>query len=589
MRQFFKFMFASMLGFLVSCVLLFFVFLIIIASLVSRSSKETTIPAKSVLLIKMNEPVTDRTSENPFSSLPVKGLQYLNVLGLNDILDNIHKAGKDPNINGIFLDLSDVQLKLATLEEIRDALLEFKKTDKFIVSFADFYSQKSYYLATVADKVFIHPEGMFEWKGLDARLMFFKGTLAKLEIDMQVIRHGKFKSAVEPLIADKMSPENKEQTLSFIRSFWDHMITQIASARKLQADELNKNADELTIVKPQDALKAGMVDSLTYRDGVISWIQKKLGVDDKTKINYVGLKSYKDVPSKEKKESTKDKIAVIYASGNIIEGEGSEDNIGAEKIARAIRKARNDKTIKAIVFRVNSPGGIMVSSDVIWREIVLAKKEKPVVASFGDYAASGGYYISCEASKIIAEPTTITGSIGVFSVIPNMDKMLNNKFGITTDGVMTNKNADFISVFKPMSEFQKALLTRDVEQSYQTFISRVAAGRKLSTAQIDSIGQGRVWSGVSAQQIGLVDELGGINKAIEVAADLAKLKTYKLVNLPALKDPFSALIEQFSGDYAEEAALRAGLGEYYLYYKQISTLRELKGVQASLPFTVSIN
>jgi protease-4 len=589
MKQFFKFMFASMLGFFISIIILFFILMIIVASIVSMSSKETTIPAKSVLLVKVDEPVVERSSESPFSSLPFNGFKYLTSLGLNDILKDIDKAKSDPNISGIFLDLSDVSVNMATLEEIRQALGRFKESKKFVVSFADYYTQKSYYLASVSDKVFLHPIGMLEWKGLSAELMFFKGTLDKLDLEMQIQRHGKFKSAVEPLISDKMSPENKEQTLAFIQSFWDHMVTGVADARHLKVDDLNRLADSLSLDRAEHALKAGMVDSLTYRDGVIAWIQKKLGISSTTKINYVGLRAYNDVPSSVKKEHTKDKIAVIYASGDIIEGEGSEENIGAEKIARAIRKARNEDNVKAIVFRVNSPGGLMISSDVIWREIQMAKKVKPVVASFGDYAASGGYYISCEATKIVAQPNTITGSIGVYGIVPNMKNMVNNKLGITTDGVMTNKNSDFIPVFKPLSEYQKALLMRDVENSYQIFVSRVADGRKLSASLIDSIGQGRVWSGVTAQKLGLVDELGGIDKAIEVAAKLAGLKQYRLVDLPAQKDAFTSMIEQLSGNYQEEAAIKAKLGPYYIYYKQLMELKDLQGVQARVPFSFRID
>ncbi|MHC1705938.1 MAG: signal peptide peptidase SppA [Bacteroidales bacterium] len=589
MKQFFKFMFASMLGFFISLLILFFIFFIIIASIVSLSSKETSIPAKSVLILKLDEPVVERSSESPFSNLPVDGFKYLTNIGLYDIIKDIHKAETDPNISGIFLDLSNMVINMGTLEEIREALLQFKKSGKFVVSFADYYSQRSYYLATVSDKVFLHPVGMFEWKGLAAELMFFKGTLSKLDVEMQVIRHGKFKSAVEPLISDKMSPENKEQTLAFIQSFWEHMVTKVAEARKIKVEDLNRLADELALEKPEDALKNGLVDSLTYRDGVIAWMQKKLGISASTKINYVGIRAYNEVPSTVKKEHTKDKIAVIFASGDINEGEGSEESIGAERIARAIRKARNDENIKAIVFRVNSPGGVMVSSDVIWREVQLAKKQKPVVASFGDFAASGGYYISCDASKIVAQPTTITGSIGVFAVIPNMQKMLNNKLGVTTDGVMTHKNSDFITVLKPLSEYQKALLTRDVERSYQIFVSRVALGRKLTPEMVDSIGQGRVWSGVTAKRLGLVDELGGLNKAIEVAAGLAKLEKYRLVELPAQKDPFTTMIEQLSGNYQEEAAIREKLGAYYPYYRQLMELKKLEGIQARMPFTFSVN
>ncbi|MCX6269793.1 MAG: signal peptide peptidase SppA [Bacteroidetes bacterium] len=589
MKQFFKFMFASMVGFILSCIILFFIFFGIIAGLISSSKKEIVLEPKSVLLIKLDEPVKERSSQNPFSSLPVKGFQYLNVLGLDDILKDIKKAETDQKVNGIFLDLSDMLIDIGMVEEIRNALLDFRKTGKFIIAYGDFYSQKSYYLASVADKVFLNPQGMMEWKGMNAKVVFLKGTLAKLDIDMQVIRHGKYKSAVEPLISDKMSPENKEQTLAVVQSFWDHIVSGVSAMRKQDRQKLNDLATNLSVEQPEDAVKYGLIDSLTYRDGLIAYLHKKLGTAENTTINYVGLKKYNDVPSTIKKEYSKDKIAVIYASGDIVEGEGSEDNIGSERISRAIRKARTDNSIKAIVFRVNSPGGIMISSDVIWREIMLTKKVKPVVASFGDYAASGGYYISCEANKIVAEPTTITGSIGVFGVIPNFQKTLNNKLGITTDGVMTNTNADFISVDKPLPEYQKALITRGVERSYKTFVDRVAKGRNMSPEKIDNIGQGRIWTGVMAKELGLVDEIGGINKAVEMAAGLAKLKNYRLIYLPEQKDAFTTLIEQLSGDNEQEAMIRTQLGDFYPYYQSVIRLRNMKGIQARLPFTLTID
>ncbi len=588
MKQFFKFMFASMLGFFLSCFLMMFLSLIFIAALVSISDKETSIPSKSVLLIKLDEPIQERSQESPFTDIPFRGFQYLTTLGLDDIIKDIKKAEKDPKIEGILLDINELMIGYATTEEIREALLDFKKSGKFIYSYSDFYTQKSYYLASASDKVFLNPLGELEWKGLDASIMFYKGLLEKLDIEVQVVRHGKFKSAVEPLITDKMSPENRQQITTFIQSIWDQLANGVSKSRKLTVDELNRIADTLAIEKAEDAVSRGLVDSLIYREGLLKVLQKKLALKEDEKVNYVGLRKYNDIPVKEKKESTRDKIAVVFASGDIIQGEGDESTIGAERISRAIRKARTNKNVKAIVLRINSPGGMMISSDIIWREIQLARKEKPVVASFGDYAASGGYYIGCEADKIVAQPTTLTGSIGVFGIIPNFQKTMNNKLGITIDEAMTHKNSDFISVFKPMSDYQKALLTRSVERSYGIFVDRVAKGRKLDPALVDSLGQGRVWTGTDAKRLGLVDEIGGLQKAVEIAAGLAKIKNYRLMSLPEMQDPFTQIIEQLSGDYPEEAYLKAKLGPFYSYYEQLKVLQNLEGVQARMPFSCNI-
>ncbi len=589
MKQFFKFMFASMVGFFISCLLFLLVFFIIIAALVSSSEKEVVIPEKSVLLISLDEPLYERSTENPFAGLPFEGSQYLKGLGLNDVITDIRKAEKDPKVKGILLDMSTVQAGLASVEAIRAALMEFKKSGKFIVSYADYYTQLSYYLASVSDRVFLNPQGMFEWKGLDARLLFFKGSLEKLNIDMQIVRHGKYKSAVEPLVNDKMSPENREQTTEFVQSFWKHMSGEVSAARNIDILELNRMADELACNSAGEALAGRMVDSLVYRDGLHSWLRKKLGIGEHDKINTVGLRKYIDVKPAEKKEFTKDRIAVIWASGDISTGEGSEESIGSDRISRAIRKARTDKNVKAIVLRVNSPGGMHIASEVIWREVQLATKEKPVVASFGDYAASGGYYIACGANKIVAEPTTITGSIGVFGVIPNVQKMMNQKLGITIDEVMTNQNSDYIPVYKPLSEFQRAVLTKDIERIYDIFLTRVAEGRKMQRDQVDSIAQGRVWTGLTAKSLGLVDETGGLDKALSMAAALAGITNYRILDLPEQKDPFTELVEYLSGDHQEETAIRKALGPLYPTYRDLQNLQTMQGIQARLPFTFSLN
>ncbi|HRY34246.1 MAG TPA: signal peptide peptidase SppA [Bacteroidales bacterium] len=589
MKQFFKFMFASMLGFFISCLVLLFIFFIIIAALVSSSDKEVVIPEKSVLLISLAEPLYERSTQNPFAGLPFEGSQYMKGLGLNDVIADIRKAEKDPKIIGILLDMSTVQSGLATVEAIRFALTEFKKSGKFIVSYADYYTQLSYYLASVSDKIFLNPQGLLDWKGLDARLLFFKGSLEKLNIDMQIVRHGKYKSAVEPLVNDRMSAENREQTTEFVQSFWKHMSSQVSLARKIEVAELNRLADELTCNGAAEALANRMVDSLVYRDGLHAWLRKKLAIGENDKINTVGLRKYIDVKPAEKKEFTKDKIAVVWASGDINTGEGSEESIGSDRISRAIRKARTDKNVKAIVLRVNSPGGMHIASEVIWREVQLAVKDKPVVASFGDYAASGGYYIACAANKIVAEPTTITGSIGVFGVIPNVQKMMNQKLGITIDEVMTNQNSDYIPVYKPLSDFQRAVLTKDIERIYDIFLTRVAEGRKMQRDEVDSIAQGRVWTGLTAKELGLVDETGGLDKALALAAELAEITNYRILSLPEQKDPFSELVEYLSGDQQEETAIRKALGPLYPTYRDLQNLQHMQGIQARLPFSFSLN
>jgi protease-4 len=479
-----------------------------------------------------------------------------------------------------------LQAGSATTEEIRNGLLDFKKSGKFIYSYSEGYSQKAYYLASVADKIFLNPAGSLDFKGLAGQVMFLKGLLGKLEIEPQVIRHGKFKSAVEPLIMDKMSEANKEQTLSFISSMWNQMLKGISESRKISVEELITIADGLKISDPKDALALKMVDKLAYKDQVIDELMAKTGAKENKDLNLMTLGKYSDAPDNEPKFS-KDKIAVIYAIGSIGGGDGDDQTIGSEKISKTIRKARLDENVKAIVLRVNSPGGSALASDVIWREMALAKIAKPVVVSMGDVAASGGYYIACGASKIIASPNTITGSIGVFGIVPNMQKFFNNKLGITFDEVKTNAYADYISGIRPMTESERKFLTRDIETIYATFIGHVAEGRGMTAAQVDSIGQGRVWSGADAKRIGLIDDFGGLDFAIKTAAKLAKLEKYRITELPEQKDPFTMIMEELGND-GSSRILKAELGENYAYLNYIREISEMKGVQARLPFQINV-
>jgi len=416
--------------------------------------------------------------------------------------------------------------------------------------------------------------------------MFFKGLLDKIDVEAQVIRHGKFKSAIEPFTLDKMSESNKEQTLTFISGMWNHILAGISESRKISVDDLTAIANEYKIQSPQDAVSFKMVDKLMYKDEVLDELKARVDVKAIKDLKLMKLAKYTNAPEADKKTS-KDRIAVIYATGSIGSGEGDDESIGSETISKAIRKARLDDKVKAVVLRVNSPGGSALASDVIWREMLLTKKVKPVVVSMGNVAASGGYYIACAADKIFAYPNTITGSIGVFGIIPNMKEMFNKNLGITFDEVKTNPYADYIPVTRPMNDAERMIITNDIETIYTTFITHVSEGRKLTVAQVDSIGQGRVWSGVDAKRLGLIDEFGGLNDAIKEAASLAKLKEYNTMELPEQKDTFEQLMETFSGDNAS-ILVKKEMGAAYPYFQYLSNMSHMKGVQALMPYQFDI-
>ena len=587
MKQFFKFTFASMLGFLLAGFLLIIIFVGIIVSAVSMGSKETVVvPEKTILMLTLDQPISERSSDNPLAHFNFMSPNVSNQLGLNDIVKSINKGAADSKVKGIYLELTDVPAGQATIEEIRNALIDFRKSGKFIVAYSEEFTQKSYYLASIADKIYLNPAGGMQFKGMSGQVMFFKGLLDKIDVEVQVIRHGKFKSAVEPFLFDKMSEPSKVQTLSFISGMWNHMLTGISDSRKIPVADLTAIADGYKIQTPQDAVSLKMVDKLMYKDELYDELKTRVDAKNIKDLKFMKLGKYAKAPESEEKSSD-NKIAVIYATGDIVSGEGDEGSIGSERISKAIRKARLDDKVKAVVLRVNSPGGSALASDIIWREMLLTKKAKPVVVSMGDVAASGGYYIACAADKIFAYPNTITGSIGVFGIIPNMKGMLNNKLGITFDGVKTNPYADFIPVTRPMSDAEKAIMTREIEGIYSTFTTHVSEGRKMTVAQIDSIGQGRVWSGVDAKRIGLVDEFGGLNDAIKEAAKLAKLKDYRTMELPELKDTFQQLMETFSGDNTS-VYMKKELGTAYPYFHYLSRMSRMQGVQALMPYDFDI-
>ena len=581
-------MFASMLGTFLTLIITIFLLVCIIGAAIMASSKpDTTIPQNAVLRLTLDDAIPERSTNNPFADFGLGGLSNQQVPGLYETVNAIKKAKDDTKIKGILLDLGMVPSGMATVEEIRNALLDFKKSGKFILAYSEIYSQKAYYLATTANKVYMNPEGTLDFRGIAGQVMFLKGLMEKLDVQIQVLRHGKFKSAVEPYLLDKMSPANKEQTLTYINAIWNQMLKGISQSRGLSEAQLNKLADNLTGFTPELAVKEKMVDQLIYKDQLLQEIRTKLNIKSDKDINSVNLNKYVLATENADRESSKDKIAVIFAYGDIVSGNEDEGTIGSERISKAIRKARMDKDIKAIVLRVNSPGGSALASDVIWREMVLAKKEKPVVVSMGDVAASGGYYISCAATKIFASPNTITGSIGVFGIVPNFQKTLQNKLGITFDKVSTNKHSDFIPVTRPMDAEETAIMQRDIERIYGSFIKHVGEGRKMTTASVDSLGQGRVWSGVDAKRLKLIDEFGGLNNAIEEAAKLAKISKYNIQTLPDLKDPFSKIMEQLTGDY-KDASLQKELGEYYGYFTYLRKLAKADKIQARLPFEMNV-
>jgi protease-4 len=578
-----------MLGFFLTSIILFFLLFAFVMAIISFAQKEEVVLTNNAVLhLKFDYVIEDRSSSDPFSS-GVDFAPFRSNPGLNEILKNIEKAKNDDRIKGIFLDLMDIPSGLATIAEIRNALADFKTSGKFVYTFGQILTQKAYYLSTVSDKICMNPVGMLELSGFRGNVMFIKGLLAKLEIEPQIIRHGKYKSAIEPLILDKMSEASKEQTLAFVQSMWNEAIGGMALSRNISAEEMNRTADKLSASRAEDAYNLKLIDSVVYFDQFLSMLAQKIDKDQINKEDLISLNKYSKVSLKTQKEKrSKNKIAVIFASGDIIQGEGSDQSIGSDKIARTIRNARLDSGIKAVVLRVNSPGGDGFASDVILREVNLTKEVKPVVVSMGDYAASGGYYISCGANKIIAQPNTITGSIGVFGVIPNLQKFFNNKLGITFDGVKTNENADFLDVTKPLSEFQYSLLQSEIDNFYSVFINHVSVGRNMPVEKVDEIGQGRVWSGTDAKALGLVDELGGLNDAIKAAAEIATLEDYRIVEMPVLLDPFEKLINDLMGE-STQTLLQKELGVNFKYYKYIKELAEIKGIQARLPFEIEIN
>jgi protease-4 len=581
MKQFFKFMLASMVAIFLSGTILF----LFVIGLAASGDKSYKAKPNTVLKMKLNAPIQERSSNNPFEQFNWMSGTMEESAGLNDILAAIEEAKENENVIGIYLDLSIIPAGIATITEVRDALVDFKESGKWIYCYSEFYMQRTYYLASVADKIFMNPEGMVDMRGLYAEVTFLKNTFEKIGVEPQIIRHGKFKSAIEPLVREDMSEANKVQTIAYVQSIWDHILADVAEGRGLTVDELNAIADEVKSRDAEDALELGLIDQIAYKDEVLEALTELTGAEDHMDIE---VASIGDLESIHSEGYSKDKIAVIYAQGEIGSGEGDEYSIGSERISKAIRKAREDDKVKAIVLRVNSPGGSSLASDVIWREVVLATQVKPVVASMGDLAASGGYYISCAADTIIANRNTITGSIGVFGTYMNAQELLEDKLGLRFDGVGTNEHANFPGGNRPMNDFELELVQEMVEDVYNDFITRVADGRGMEVADVDSIGQGRVWTGAHGIENGLVDELGSFNYSIEVAAAMAGLEEYRVYELPEQKDPLQELLSEF-GMSAKTKVVKEELGPLYPVFEEVKKLERLQGIQMRMEQDIYIH
>lgn len=614
MKNFLIFTLATITGIILVSFLFFIIMIGSLSVMVASGNKAVSVSDNSILVLKGGVQIPDRTDPNPFAGLDIINMTITPAPGLNDILNDIEKAEFNPKIKGILIENGLLPSGWATTEEIRNALLKFRKEcGKFVISYSDYVlEQEGYYLSTAANKIYINPSSMVDFKGLSGEVMFYKKALEKIGVEVQVTRHGKFKGAVEPYILDKLSDENKEQIKEYVGSIWNHVVKMMSAARGIPEEKLNLLADNLAGNIASSALENGLVDGLLFRDELNDTLKVLSGLKTDDKIHFISMSKYtrvsdtrtgkvtiskidssgkiKKVPDTRKVTSSRNKIAVIYASGTIVMGKGTNYNIGGNRYADLIREERLDTSVKAIVMRVNSPGGNAVASDIMWRELMLAAKAKPVVISMGNLAASGGYYISAPGTRIYSSPTTISGSIGVFGMIPNAGKLLEQKLGISTESVKTNANSDFPSIFRPMSVYEKETMQASIEKIYGDFVSKVAEGRKMTTASVDSIGQGRVWSGSNAMKIGLIDEMGGLKDAINGAAVLAGIdfNSYSIRELPEAEDPYTRILTQLGGEMRMNL-IKKELGESFRFYNELMEMKDLSGIQARLPYFIEIH
>jgi protease-4 len=580
---------ATIVGIFIFCMIFFFG-IIIIGAIAGSGEDTVSVKKNSVIELDLSKVSLDYAGKTNY-----KDFNYFEADhdGVTDILNAIEAAKTDDKIKGISILNNQSQLGLAQSKAVRDKLEEFKKSGKFVYAYANFFTQGEYYLNSVANQVYLNPMGEVDFKGLSAEILYMKDLQEKTGVKMEVIRHGKYKSAVEPFLAQEMSPENREQMTVLLNSVWNTIATDIAKSRKLSVIQLNAIANTLGARTPELALANKLIDKVAYEDEYHDAIRAKLKLDKKEKYDFISITDYaKTAATSVEDYSKNDIIAVIYAQGEITGGEGDVNVIGEGSIKRSLQEAREDDDVKAIVLRVDSPGGSALTSELIWREIEITKKVKPVVVSMGNYAASGGYYIAANADRIFAEPNTITGSIGVFGMLPNMNQLGKN-IGINAEQVKTHDNASGYSVFEPIDDNFKGYVLESIERTYATFLKRVADGRKMTTAQVDAIAQGRVWTGIDAHKLGLVDEIGGLDAAIKYAAKLGKTSSYRTENYPEYEKSFDDLLANFTGIAmfkTKEQLLKEQLGEEgFQMLEQIKRVKSRKGIQAMMPYEIEIH
>lgn len=588
MKTFLKYTLATIVGLFLFTII--GIFLLIAIGAAAGEGGEAEVKENSVLKINLDKPVTEREKDNPLEGLDLPGAEA-GSLGLYEMKQAIRRAIKDEKIKGIYLEGGFGRIGWASNEELREVLKEFRKSGKFIYSYGEYYSEASFFTSSIADSIFLNPEGLIEFNGLSSEIVFLKGMLDKLEIKPEIFRVGEFKSAVEPYFRENMSEASRLQATSFMNSLNGHLLSRISEDRKMPLAEAKLCSDSMKARSAEDAVKLGLASRTAYYDQVLASLRKKLGLEKEDDVNFISISKYSksgDDEKGEEEEISSNKIAVIVAQGEITSGKGSEESIGSDRICEALRSARKDKKVKAVVLRINSPGGSALASDVMWREIQLTKKEKPVIASMSDVAASGGYYMAMGCDQIVAQPNTITGSIGVFGLMFNAQDMFRNKLGITFDGVKTGAYSDLGNMTRPLTSQEKFMIQKEVDKIYEGFTSKAAAGRRMPVEKLKSLAGGRVWSGKEALQNGLVDQLGGLDKALEIAAAKAKVgKDYRIKLMPAKKNFLDELLEQISGE-AKTRILKNELGELYPLLRQMEKIKSWNGIQARLPYELSI-
>lgn len=584
MKEFLRSTLATITGIAICGFVLAFIGIITLAGIMATSSSETVVRSNSVFVLDLEGVVTERYLSSPIDQFLG---EQMSTHGLDDILASIRKAEINSNIKGIYLNAGILDCSYASLQEIRNALVNFKKSGKFLIAYSDAYTQGGYYIASAADKIIVNPAGSLSWHGLAAESMFYKDLLEKLGIKMQVFRVGTYKSAVEPFVCTEMSPANREQTQAFVNSIWQRIVADVAESRHISTDTLNSLADRNMDFQPAETYVAtGLADTLMYKDEVLAYLKSLTGMENTDNLRTLSLDEMANVPDSPKSKS-KNVIAIYYAFGEIDNAASYDEGINSEKMAKDLRELRKDERIKAVVLRVNSPGGSAYGSEQIWREVSLLNAEKPVVVSMGDYAASGGYYISCAASRIVAEPATLTGSIGIFGLVPDASRLLKDKLGLRFDGVKTNRLADLGNIGRPMNEEEGALMQNMVNNGYELFTKRCAEGRGMPADSIKKIAEGRVWTGEMAKELNLVDDLGGIDTAIEIAAEMSGTTDFNTVSYPE-KENFLTYLMDTGTDRYINGKLQSAFGEFYNGAQLLKHIDKADRLQARMPFDLHI-